>query len=536
MRGLLIALAAVCTLPSFGATCESLRGVEFPHTKIVLAEAVAAGEFQPADQKVSPQQAAQYKRLPAFCRVAAEIMPTGDSQIGVEVWMPAAHWNQKLQGEGNGGFAGSISFNQMAGALARNYVTVATDTGHQGSATDAEWALKHPEKIIDFGYRGIHEMTTAAKALAQAFYGETPQRSYFVGCSDGGREALMEAQRFPGDYDGILAGAPANNWTHLLTAGADVTATLMKDDASYIPSSKIPAISKAVLGACDAQDGVKDGIVNDPSKCNFDASALLCAGAETEACLTAAQVRSLKKIYAGGLDSKRKPIFPGLMPGGEEGDGGWKNWVLGTDRGKGEGSSYVNGFFRNMVFDNPAWTHGTTTVDMDLQTADEKMAKHLNANDPNLRAFEKRGGKLILYHGWNDPAISPLNTIDYYNRVLAKMGPGDAEKFVRLYMVPGMQHCYGGPGPSAFGQFPTLPEKSADSNIYAALEQWVEKGMGPSDIQATKYTEGNPAKGVAMTRPLCTYPKVARYKGTGDTNDAGSFVCAGEGSSETTGH
>jgi hypothetical protein len=515
-----ISAALFIAASAWGASCESLRLLAIPQTKIISADAIAAGAFQPTDQKVSSRLAAQYKRLPAFCRVVADLTPSNDSQIRIEVWMPAQNWNQKLQGEGNGGFAGSIAFDQMAAALMQNYATVGTDTGHRGAATDAEWALNHPEKIIDFGHRAIHEMTVKAKLFTQAFYSQAPQRSYFVGCSDGGREALMESQRYPADYDGILAGAPANYWTHLLASGVDIANTVLKDDASFIPSSKIPAISAAVLLACDAQDGVKDGIINDPSRCNFHPSVLICSGPESDACLTGTQVKSLEKLYAGGRDSKNSQIFPGLMPGGEEGDGGWKNWVLGESRGSSEGSAYMNGFFRNMVFDDPAWTYQSKRVDSALQEADRKMAGPLNATSTDLQPFAKRGGKLIVYHGWNDPAISPLNTIAYYNSVLSGMGKNETEKFVRLYMVPGMQHCIGGPGPNFFGQFNGVP-----GNIYLSLEQWVEKGVRPDSIIATKYKDGNPAKGTEMTRPLCPYPQVATYKGGGDSNDASNFVC-----------
>ncbi len=511
--GMILAMCA--TGHAMAATCESLREVQLPHTTIRIAETVAAGEFTPPGERLTPQSAPQYKRIPAFCRVAAEISPVPDSNIKIEVWLPAANWNQKLQGEGNGGFAGSIAYNVMAAALAKGYAVTATDTGHQGRATDADWALHHPEKIVDFGHRGIHEMTEKAKLLVKAFYGDNPQRSYFVGCSDGGREALMEAQRYPGDYDGILAGAPANNWTHMLTASMDVAATLMKDDASFIPPAKVPAIAKAVLAACDAADGVTDGILNDPRQCRFDPAALLCKGAESDACLTAPQVKSLAKIYEGGRTAKGEQIFPGLLPGGEEGGGGWKNWVLG------DGAAYMNGFFRNMVFDDPAWTFRSKPLQTAMQTADEKMAGPLNATDPNLSAFQKRGGKLIIYHGWNDPAISALNTIAYYNSVLAAMTPAQAQQVLRLYMVPGMQHCSGGPGPSLFGQFAQLPGDDPETNIYLALERWVEKNTAPGSIVAASY----PGNGPRMTRPLCVYPESAKYKGSGDTNAAASFSC-----------
>jgi hypothetical protein len=510
-------------------TCRKLASVSLPGTTILQAEAVASGTFVPPHANDKAKQDPVFQQMPPFCRVVAQMKPSSDSAINAEVWMPLSRWNRKYHGEGNGGFAGSISYREMAAALKQGYATAGTDTGHQGEATDASWALHHPEKIVDFGYRAIHETAEKAKLLIKAFYGEAPQHSYFAACSDGGREALMEAQRFPADYDGILAGAPANYWTHLLAGGADVWSVVLRSQNSFVPPAKVPAISAAVLAACDAQDGVKDGILNDPSQCHFDPSVLLCKGAESDRCLTAAQVQSLKKIYAGGRTSGNRQIFPGLLPGGEEGNGGWKNWVLGAAPGKSEGVAYVTGFFRNMVYNDPTWTYLKTNADKNVEQADEKMSQPLNSTNPDLRQFQKRGGKLILYHGWNDPAISALNTINYYRSVQAKMGRAATESFVHLYLVPGMQHCLGGPGPNVFGQFSTLPQTDPQHNAYRSLEQWVESGTAPGSIIATKYTDEKPFQEIQMTRPLCVYPQIAKYKGSGSTNDAANFTCVAPG-------
>jgi feruloyl esterase len=472
-----------------------------------------------------PETQENYKDLPAFCRVVADISPTADSSIKVEVWMPAVGWNGKYQGQGNGGFAGVIAYPALGAAIKRGYAAAGTDTGHTGG--DAAWALGHPEKVIDFGYRGIHEMSLKAKAIINAFYGNNLEHSYFASCSDGGREALMEAQRFPEDYDGILAGAPANFWTHLLIGGVWVNQAAALDQASYIPSSKLPAISAAVLAACDAQDGVVDGILNDPRQCHFDPATLLCKEADSNSCLTAPQVAALKRIYSGPIDSAGHRIFPGYMPGGEEGGGGWTPWITGQARGRNLMFFFGTQFFSNMVYEQAAWDIKTFNIDQATQLADAKTARALNATDPNLRPFSSRGGKLIMYHGWSDAAIPAPNSIDYYNSVAAALGQPDTDTFLRLFMVPGMQHCGGGPGPNAFGQDANSPPSDPEHNIYSALEQWVEKGVAPSQIVATKYVdESNPAKGVRMTRPLCAYPQVAKYKGTGDTNDAANFVCA----------
>jgi feruloyl esterase len=453
----------------------------------------------------------------------AEAKPTADSDIKLEVWMPVAGWNGKLQGIGNGGFAGLIDYVQLGTSLAKGYAATATDTGHTGSPIDAAWALGHPEKVIDFGHRGIHEMTRVAKETTRAFYGKGPQRSYFAGCSDGGREALMEAQRYPADYDGILAGAPANYWTALLSTAAWDTQALTLDAASFIPQAKIPAISAAVLAACDELDGVRDGILNDPRQCHFDPATIECkAGEDTDKCLTAPQAAALKKIYAGPHDASGHELFPGYLPGAEEGQGGWGLWITGPVPAKSLMAFFGIGYFSNMVYEKPDWDYKTFTL-AGMKLAEEKTANALNATDVDLKPFQARGGKLILYHGWNDPAIPAINTVNYYQSVLAKMGERAAQSFVRLYMVPGVQHCDGGPGPDSFGQVGKLVFDDPLHSVDAALEQWVEKGAAPSAIIASKYTDDK--QHAKMTRPLCAYPQAAKYQGSGDTNDAANFGC-----------
>jgi len=511
-------LAALPALPAGAATCESLAATALPDTTISTAQSVPAGAF-------TPPYGNAIDKLPAFCRVAGVIKPTPDSYIRFEVWLPAAGWNGKFLGVGNGGFAGVIGFNSMGVNLKRGYATAGTDTGHEADGEDASWAYHHPEKVTDFGYRALHLTSVNAKSLVQAFYSQPAQHAYFDSCSDGGREALMEAQRFPADYDGILAGAPANFWTHMLAAGVDISQAIYTDPAGYISSIKFPAIAAAVLAACDEQDGVRDGILNDPTRCHFDPATLLCKDVDSRACLTAPQVASLKKLYAGGRNSQGAPIFPGYSPGAEDGRGGWVPWLIGNGPGGSSSSLYMENYFRYMVFEDPTWNPLTAKVDTALQTADEKTARALNATETDLHGFQARGGKLILYHGWNDPAISPTNSINYYNGILHAMGTRSRESFVRLYMVPGMQHCIGGPGPSSFGQLGTTTAKGPEHGMYDALEQWVEKGAAPGAIVATKYVDDNSAKGVRMTRPLCPYPQIAVYKGTGDSNDYTSFDC-----------
>jgi len=514
----------VVAFPAFAASCESLRTLKLPDTTITSAQSVAAGAFA---QSGGPSPAI-FKELPAFCRVTAEVKPAKDSDIKIEVWMPATGWNGKYQGVGNGGFAGSITYVGLAGAVKAGYASASTDTGHSGGATSAGWALGHPDTIVDFGYRGIHEMTLKAKAIIQAFYGDQPKRSYFASCSNGGRQALMEAQRFPEDYDGIIAGAPANYWTHLLSAGAwDLQAT-QGDAASYIPGAKVPAISAAVLKACDAQDGVTDGLVSDPQACHFDPATIQCQDADSNSCLTAPQVAALKKLYAGPKNSKGEKIFPGRVPGGEEGPGGWPLWITGGAPSTSLMYQFTTNFFPNMVFADTNWNFKTFNFDNNVKFTDDAEAANLNATDTNLKAFEKRGGKLIIYHGWSDAAISAFNTVDYYNSVVTTMGAQETGKFLRLFMVPGMQHCGGGPGPNSFGQGGFAGGLvDPQHNLYAALEQWVEKGIAPDRLVATKYvSDMNPAQGVKMTRPLCAWPQIAIYKGTGDSNDEANFSCS----------
>ena len=525
--GFAAALILLCT--SVGAyaqeACEKLSALKIPDTSITLAQTVAAGTFNGPPAPFSGMDvSALYKSLPTFCRVVAEAKPTADSDIKLEVWLPASGWNGKLQGIGNGGFAGLIDDMQLGVALKHGYATTATDAGHAGSPIDAAWAVGHPEKVIDFGHRGIHEMTRVAKAVVRAYYSKAPQRSYFAGCSDGGREALMEAQRYPEDYDGILAGAPANNWTQLLTTAAYDTQALTSDAASFIPPAKIPTIAAAVNTACDQLDRVRDGILNDPRQCHFDPATIQCKAEDSEKCLTAAQVVTLKKLYAGTPDSSGHIVFPGYLPGAEEGQGGWGLWITGPAPAKSLMAAFGSGFFSDFVYEKSDWDFKTFNVDAGLKAATDKTAEALNATNADLKPFKARGGKLIIYHGWNDPAISAMNTVNYYDNVIKTMGQRDVDSFVRLYMAPGVQHCGGGPGADSFGAVGDLNFDNPTHSVDASLEQWVGKRKAPGMIIASKYA-GHDRSQAKMTRPLCPYPQAAKYKGTGDTNDAGSFVC-----------
>jgi feruloyl esterase len=393
-----------------------------------------------------------------------------------------------------------------------------TDTGHEGGS--GSFALGHPEKLIDFGYRATHEMTVKAKAIIAAYYGRAPDVSYFTGCSAGGKQGLTEAQLFPGDYNGIIAGAPGNNWTHMMAQIVWVAQAVHKDEASYIPPAKYPAIHEAALAACDARDGVKDGVINDPTKCKFDPKAIQCKGADGPSCLTAPQVEAARKIYSALKNPRTKQeIYPGFEPGSEL---GWGQFVAGPTP-----TTFATDLFKYVVFKNPDWDYKTLNFDSDIALADMIDHGTNNATDPNLKSYFERGGKLLQYHGWNDQLISPLNSVNYFVSVATgtsgvttvtfgdgKAGarlPTGANNVVasyRLFMVPGMNHCQGGDGPSTF-------------DMLGALEQWVERGETPTRIEASRIREGK----IDRTRPLCPYPQLAIYNGKGSTDDAQNFTC-----------
>lgn len=511
----LLALAGLTTQASMAATCESIAALKLPNSNVTTAQSVLAGSFAVGNGTV--------KVAAAFCRVAMLVKPSADSDIHVEVWLPATGWNGKFQGVGNGGFAGSIDFSSLAFAVSHGYAAAATDTGHQAGGTDAAWALDHPGKITDFGYRAIHETADRAKAVILAFYGQAPKHSYFNSCSNGGRQALMEAQRYPADYDGIAAGSPANYWTHLLTT-AIYDAQALAAPGSAITPSKLPAIENAALAACDALDGVKDRVIENPARCHFDPGVLLCKGPETDACLTAPEIAAVRKIYQGSKTSKGELILPGFSPGGEAEPMGWGEWITGEGGHPSLQVAFGTNFFKYMLYANPNWNYKDSTIDQNVRVSDAKLASTLNATNPDLKDFEGRGGKLILYHGWSDAAIPAQNSINYYQGVVRKMGAQNVASFVRLFMVPGWEHCGGGTGPNEFGQF-SVPRGDADHDIDAALERWVEHGIAPERVIARRMKPGSNPPEVVRTRPLCAYPLTAHWTGNGSTDDAANFVC-----------
>lgn len=509
------------------ATCASLQSLALPYTTITAAQSVAAGTYTAIDGEV-------FTDMPAFCRVAGSIRPTSDSNIQFEVWLPVSGWNGKFKGNGNGGFAGSIEYSEMAPDLVRGYATSATDTGHVGG--DGSFALGHPEQIVDFGYRAHHELAMKGQAITAAFYGKHPVHSYFEGCSGGGAEAQMESQRFPDDYDGIIIGDPANYWTHHY-----VGAHLWIAEALYFnsPTTDFPISADAVIGngtnaACDAKDGLKDGIITDSRDCHVNPGTLACKrGQDPSACLTPTEVSTVDKLYAGPKSVTYPGYYYGLLPGSEGTD--WPNLISSPDDYGGIHGTLGFPFFKYFVFDDANWDfHTWQWTSANLHFVDDKqilpnetLSTALNAIDPDLSAAKQRGVKLIHYHGGNDPDISPLNSIYYYINVVAHQEhsglqpalPGsraalhETQDFYRLFLVPGMSHCSGGPGPTTF-------------DALTSLEQWVEDGTAPEKIIATQFVNNDPTQGVERTRPLCPYPQVQKYKGSGDPNSAENFTCA----------
>ena len=524
-----MALASLLALPGAALaapmSCESLAGLSLPDTVITSAAVVPAGAFDPPGATPPIEVAA--------CRITGSIHPTSDSDIRFELWMPVSGWNGKFLSAGEGGYAGTINYGGIRGALLRGYAGGSTDTGHVGG--NADFAPGHPEKVTDFGWRAKHLQAARSKDLIRAFYGEPARHSYFSSCSNGGRQALHEIQRFPEDYDGVIVGAPAHNWTHHFAGFIWNEQALFNTSGAWLSRSKLAAIQAQTLAQCDALDGVRDGVVEDPRRCSFDPATLACAaGTEGDSCLTPPQVDAVRKIVAGPRNPRTgAQIYPGYFTSAANEGAAWPQWITGASATPGVATQafFGNSFFTRIVHEIPVpgtWDFSSFNFDSDVAFADAKTAGTMNAVNPDLAGFRRANpaGKILMWHGWEDPAISAHDTVGYYEQVLRTNE--DAKDFFRLFMVPGMLHCSGGPGPNAFGQGlaqqPPL-SNSPEHDILSALERWVEEGVAPKSIVAVKYVSNNPALGVERTRPLCAYPKVAVYKGSGSTNDAANFAC-----------
>ena len=488
--------------------------MEISFSAIATAQSVPAGTFTAPDGTV-------FTNLPAFCRVALTMSPAADSDIKVEVWMPSADWSGRYQGTGGGGYTGQLFYGELANALRLGYAVANSDMGTSPATIFNGIPITgHPEKWLDFGSRSTHEMTVAAKTLIRAFYGKAPDRSYFVGCSTGGHQGLMEAQVFPDDYDGILAGSPGHNRTHLHTAFVWDYVVSHKAPGVVIPPAKLALLNRAVLGACVGKDGglSTDSFLTDPHDCNFDPATIQCMGADSPGCLTAAEVYTAKKFYDGPRNPRTGArIYPGWPLGSETGwvvlDGsapafeGILNWALGEN-------------YDRLAVD----------FDADVAKVDATLAPSVNFMSTELSRFTGHGGKLLMYHGTAEAIVVARDTINYYERIMAeqRLSLEQTQSFARLFMVPGMGHCDGGPGPNTF-------------DALRPLVRWVENGIAPREIVATKFVNDSyqdfyhslplpvgPA--IEMTRPICAYPAEARYQGAGDPKAASSFACISEGS------
>lgn len=473
-----------------GTACEQLTTLSMPDVAITAATAVPAGTFTEAGRPLA---------VPAFCRVVALATPSADSRITIEVWLPpSGAWNGKLLGTDNGGFSGAIDYADMAAAVTRGYAAVGTDTGHSGDQLD--FGVGHPEKIVDWAYRAVHVMTDVAKVVIRSHQGRFPDRSYFSGCSTGGQQALSEAQRYPQDYDGIVAGDPGNNRLNLVYGFLwSWLATHDASGAPILPTAKLPALADAAMASCDATDGLRDGLISDPGACTFDPATIACKGADDLSCLTAPQVEAVRKVYAGVRNPRTgASVYPG--------------WARGSERGWG---TYITnprepvrvGLFRGWAFHDPSWDMRSFDFDRDIAYVNDALPQ-LNAMSTDLNRFKARGGRLIMYTGLADPVVAPEDTITYYEAVTAAMGgPSATRAFFRFFPAPGVAHCGGGVGPNTFDPL-------------AALEGWVERGETPEAILASR-PPGQPPR----TRPLCAYPQQARYTGTGSIDDAANFAC-----------
>lgn len=508
--------------------CENLTGLSIPGMTITAATSVTTGTVLPSVTATVP-----------FCRVQATLNPVDGSNILMELWLPpASSWDGRFQGTGGGGFSGSINETELLRGVSRGDATANDDQGHEGGGSDASFIVGHPQEFIDFGYRATHLTAVYGKAIVAAYYGKAASYNYFNGCSSGGRQALKEAEQFPNDYDGILAGDPANDWVNLNFDQIYEDQVNTANAADTIPPADYTLINNAVLAQCGSEDGVTDpGFVANPPTCKFNPDVLQCVAGSNAPCLTPAQIATVRKIYAGPTDKRTgQLLFPGFEPGSET---GWSS-ITG-----GNGFPIALSYFQYFVFGDPNWNYETLNYGKDVTAAEAQDHGVVGAVNSNLTPFKDHGGKLIQYHGWADTTISPGSSTNFYDRVAA--GPAgntraqkiDAiaqflspnytatQKFYRLFMVPGMAHCGGGPGIDAFGQSASAPGVTTDPeyDIFSALEQWVETDKAPNRIVGVRYNNNTPADGVQYSRPLCPYPEVAQYKGKGDQTNAENFAC-----------
>jgi feruloyl esterase len=478
--------------------CASLAGLQLPGVRITEAVAIPAPEKGPITV--------------AHCRVSGVI----DKETRFTELLPD-RWNERLFAGGGGGFVGSVD-NQARASVNFGYATVGTDTGHQGGTTDAQWALDNRERQVNFGYLAIHRMTEAAKAIVKAYYGADSKYSYFFGCSNGGRQALMEAQRYPDDFDGVVSGAPALDFTNIAASFVRNAQAVYPDPAALrtavITPDNLRLLESKVLAACDARDGVSDSVIDDPRECRFRVADLPACPADQAGpdCVTRAQRAAIERIYSP-TTSQGAAIYPGQPYGGEGQPGGWQPWITSMNASEAAQAqppslefAFGTEFFKYMAIGRKDWDYATYDLSSWRKDTAE-IAKHLNAVDPDLGKFKASGGKLILWHGWADPALNALSTIAYYDQVQAR--DPRVRDYARLFMMPGLLHCTGGAGPDFVDWFTPIAD-------------WVERGRAPDRLIAQK--RGADAR-VSNARPLCPYPQRAVYDGKGGVNEADSYVC-----------
>jgi feruloyl esterase len=504
----LIAILALALPAAAQQTCESLKSIKIPNVTITSVEAGSPG-YELGGQSGLVNSPPQKIQAP-FCRIQAVSAPSSDSHIGIEVWLPAAsNWNGKFLAVGNPGFIGSIASGGIARNMEQGYVSAGTDTGHVDQGF--EWAIGHPEKWADWGYRAVHEMVVVTKTMANAYYGKPIQYSYWNSCHNGGNQGLNEVQRYPEDFDGIIAEDPAFYITHLQPGSLYISWLALKDGVGgpgYIPTAKLAVINKAALDACDKNDGLVDGLIEYPPSCKFDPASIQCKEVDGPDCLTAGQVDTVRKIYEGAKFKDGKPIYTGFERGSE------LNWTMMVEK---EPFSVNMNYFKGIVFEDPNWDFRTFDVDRDTRLGIKKAAAAVDAYDPNLKPFKEAGGKIIMLASWSSTALPPLQYVKYYEDVVKTVGGLEkTQDFARMFTVPGSSGCPAFANPGGFKLFETLTA-------------WVEKGKAPDKI-IYPYSKGGGMMGggggqVYRTRPICAYPKQARYNGSGDVNDAANFSC-----------
>jgi feruloyl esterase len=527
-------VAAPQSAQQTAAACERLASLSLPNTTITLAQVVNAGAFAvprnaPRDGGGSSVLAGTigpvpdvpgrvtantaglglgynggkgippFSTLPAFCRVAATLKPSPSSDIRMEMWMPIAGWNGNFRGTSPNGLGGVLNYNAMGVGVTDGFAVASTDTGHQGG--DTAW-MQVPDKVTDFAGRAMHETTVVGKALATAYYGTAPRYSYMIECGGGSAAALHELQKYPADYNGIVVGGHAAHLTRQIFGQFWLWLATHPDGVAILPATKLPLVHAAVLARCDRLDGVTDGLLESPTRCAFDPKEIECKSGDAPNCLTTAQVEAVQKVYSGPINPRtNERIWSPLFRGSE------LDWSFFTESAAPIG---IATSALRMILDDPKWDYRTSPVDFDrhVALADKSDIARVSASNPDISEYVRRGGKLILSGGWNNALVPAGAVLDYYDNVQARLGIEETQRGVRLYMVPGMIECNGGPGTDTF-------------DMLGVMRRWVERGEAPNEVLASRVEHGK----VVRTRPLCPYPQMATYRGSGSTDDARNFVC-----------